>query len=64
MIGQDYIRNTRMDDLMKMDIKEASTKDLTDELIKREGIKHIVLNPEDEYRGNVEGPAIVIINRD
>jgi len=53
-----------MEDLMKMDIKEASTKDLTDELIKREGIKHIVLNPEDEYRGNVEGPAIVIINRD
>lgn len=52
-------------------MKDLSTKQLTDELIKREGIFNLRVEPykkvtitADDIEKEIEGPAIIVINRD
>ncbi|WP_410056074.1 BC1881 family protein [Roseobacter sp. HKCCA0434] len=40
------------------------TRDLNDELIKREGVNAIFRGPDDTITKTVRGPAWVLINRD
>ncbi|WP_249436131.1 BC1881 family protein [Paenibacillus sp. Marseille-Q4541] len=54
-----------------IDLSGVSTKDLTKEIMRREGVETLVLSPEDEFsivtdRGKIKdcGPAILLINRD
>jgi hypothetical protein len=52
-------------------MNEVSTKQLTDELVKREGIRSITVKPYENVTINVadecftlSGPAIIVINQD
>ncbi|PEI49928.1 BC1881 family protein [Bacillus toyonensis] len=50
-----------------MNLKNVSTKDLSEELEKREGIETIHLGPYEEIEVGgivVDGPAIILINKD
>ena len=50
-----------------MNLKNISTKDLSEELEKREGIVTINIGPYEEIEVGgivVEGPAIILINND
>jgi len=46
---------------MKETIKNVSTKELVDELVKREGIEMIYAEPHKDLAMSVNGPAIVLI---
>lgn len=48
----------------KASLADFSTKDLHEELIKRNGVDAICLGPEDRITKTVFGPAWVIVNRD
>lgn len=43
-----------------MNLKEASTKELVEELIKREGVENTIVEPHKDQTIKVNGPAIVI----
>lgn len=43
-----------------MKLKEISTKDLTEELMKREGVEIIIAEPYEKKAIEIEGPAIII----
>lgn len=50
-----------------MNLQNVSTKDLSEELEKREGVITINLGPYEEIEVGgvvVEGPAIILINKD
>ncbi|PGT35666.1 hypothetical protein COC97_24645 [Bacillus anthracis] len=50
-----------------MNLKNVSTKDLSEELEKREGVKTINVEPYEKIEIGgivVDGPAIVLINKD
>lgn len=50
-----------------MNLKNVSTKDLSEELEKREGVKTINVEPYEKIEVGgivVDGPAIVLINKD
>ena len=53
------------------DLKQSGTKALSDELINRSGITHLILEPHEEMKmttdhmeKTIQGPAIIIINQD
>lgn len=55
----------------KVDLGKVSTKELTKELMRREGIEALILNPHDFFtikssKENISdfGPATSLINRD
>jgi len=52
-------------------MKDQSTKEITSELLQREGISHIEVEPHEKVTittgttsKNIEGPAIIVINQD
>lgn len=52
-------------------MKKSSTKDLTNELLDREGINHLIVDPYEKVRittgheeREITGPAIILINQD
>ena len=45
-------------------LTHVSTRDLHNELIKREGVTAVFLGPDDELKSVVRGPAWIIVNRD
>jgi len=45
-------------------LSEYSTKELTEELVKREGVSAVFVEPNEFRNFDVNGPAIVIINVD
>ena len=47
-----------------MNLKEFSTKELTDELKEREGVNTIIAEPYEKKVVDFEGPAIVLIVTD
>ncbi|WP_259391282.1 BC1881 family protein [Paenibacillus sp. 1011MAR3C5] len=47
-----------------MTLAEYSTKELTKELAKREGVQTAMVEPYENVSINLNGPAIVVINVD
>ncbi|MFF2889852.1 BC1881 family protein [Paenibacillus sp. NPDC057967] len=47
-----------------MTLAEYSTKELTEELAKREGVRTTVVEPYEDVKISVNGPAIVVVNVD
>lgn len=43
-----------------MNLKEITTKDLVEELSRREGVKAIIAEPYEDIEIKVNGPAIVL----
>lgn len=50
-----------MSDTSKIDLSTVSTKDLSDELMKREGVEAEVVSPYQDHTVQVNGPAIVLL---
>ena len=44
-----------------IDLTNISTKDLTEELSKREGVKKTIVSPHEELKTSIEGHAIVLV---
>ncbi|AKQ08291.1 hypothetical protein PP655_gp099 [Bacillus phage PBC4] len=45
-------------------LSRFSTKELSEELKKREGVHAVYVNPHELRKINIEGSAVVLINRD